>query len=144
MTTWKPTTEISVIIVDIDGTIALKGNRDPYDFDSVSQDKPNTPIVQLVKHLFDSTYSELVFVSGRSEVCRKETVKWLNQQGFSYPILFMRKSDDFRSDETVKQEIYETHIFPAQVDYVFDDRNKVVKMWRDLGFTCLQVAEGDF
>jgi hypothetical protein len=25
-----------------------------------------------------------------------------------------------------------------------DDRNSVVKLWRDLGLTCLQVAEGDF
>lgn len=27
---------------------------------------------------------------------------------------------------------------------VLDDRNKVVKMWRELGLTCLQMAEGDF
>ena len=27
---------------------------------------------------------------------------------------------------------------------VFEDRDRVVKMWRDLGITCFQVAEGDF
>ena len=27
---------------------------------------------------------------------------------------------------------------------VFEDRASVVKMWRDLGITCLQVDEGDF
>ena len=27
---------------------------------------------------------------------------------------------------------------------VLDDRNQVVKMWRENGLTCLQVAEGDF
>jgi hypothetical protein len=26
----------------------------------------------------------------------------------------------------------------------FDDRNSVVKMWRDLGIPCAQVADGDF
>lgn len=144
MTTWKPTKEIDVIIVDIDGTIALRGNRDPYDFNWVSQDKPNTPIVQLVKHLSDSTYCELVFVSGRSEVCRKETTEWLEKHGFMYPILFMRKLNDFRADQIVKKEIYETEIFPARVWFVLDDRNRTVKIWRELGLTCLQVADGDF
>jgi len=27
---------------------------------------------------------------------------------------------------------------------VFDDRDKVVKMWRNQGLRCCQVAEGDF
>ena len=27
---------------------------------------------------------------------------------------------------------------------IFDDRNKVVEMWRRLGITCLQVDDGDF
>ena len=40
-----------------------------------------------------------------------------------------------------------THILikdKYQVDYVLDDRNQVVEMWRSLGLTCLQVADGDF
>lgn len=32
----------------------------------------------------------------------------------------------------------------GRVEIVFDDRNSVVKMWRLLGLTCFQVAEGDF
>jgi hypothetical protein len=27
---------------------------------------------------------------------------------------------------------------------VFDDRQKVVDMWRDMGLTCMQVAPGNF
>lgn len=136
--------EDDVIIVDIDGTIALKGNRDPYDLTLVSQDKPNDKIVWLTKHLNDSSFCNLVFVSGRNEVCRTETTEWLEKHGFMYPILFMRKSNDFRADEIVKKEIYETEIFPARVWFVFDDRNRTVKMWRELGLTCLQVADGNF
>ena len=30
------------------------------------------------------------------------------------------------------------------VKFVLDDRNRVVEMWRSLGLTCLQVADGDF
>ena len=39
-------------------------------------------------------------------------------------------------------------IFPGEkkdrILCVFDDRDKVVKMWRDEGLTCMQVAEGAF
>ena len=31
-----------------------------------------------------------------------------------------------------------------QVLCVFDDRQKVVDMWRELGLTCMQVDKGDF
>jgi hypothetical protein len=30
------------------------------------------------------------------------------------------------------------------IEYVLDDRNQVVDMWRSIGLICLQVAEGDF
>ena len=57
----------------------------------------------------------------------------------------MRKTGDNRKDAIVKREIYETHIKDKyQVDYVLYDRNQVVEMWRSLGLTCLQVADGDF
>ena len=57
----------------------------------------------------------------------------------------MRKSGDNRSDAIVKREIYETHIKDRyQVDYVLDDRYSVVRMWRELRLTVLQVAEGNF
>ena len=32
----------------------------------------------------------------------------------------------------------------GKIDLVFDDRNKVVDMWRNRGTTVVQVAEGDF
>ena len=131
-----------VIIVDIDGTIALKGNRDPYDYALVAEDKPNKKVISVVMQL--ENWNDVVFVSGRSEICRNDTVRWLAQIGFEQPELYMRELNDYRSDEIVKKEIYAKRIFPRNVLCVFDDRNKVVKMWRELGLTCLQVADGDF
>jgi hypothetical protein len=32
----------------------------------------------------------------------------------------------------------------GQIDLIFDDRNKVVDMWRAKGFNVVQVADGDF
>lgn len=132
----------SYIIVDIDGTIAFRGERDPYCWEDVINDEPNKPIISLIMQL--EQWNDLIFVSGRKDLCRNDTITWLNKYGFDDFELHMRRADDYRSDEIVKKEIYEKHIYPRQVRWVFDDRDKVVKMWRELGLTCLQVAEGDF
>lgn len=31
-----------------------------------------------------------------------------------------------------------------RVAFILEDRNSMVKKWRELGFKCLQVADGDF
>jgi hypothetical protein len=57
----------------------------------------------------------------------------------------MRDEGDHRSDEVVKKEIYENYIAPWwDVVCVFEDRNRVVKMWRDIGLLVAQVWDGDF
>ena len=59
--------------------------------------------------------------------------------------ILMRKQGDFRPDEEVKLEIYYNEIEPRyNVIAVFDDRDKVVKMWRENGLMCCQVYYGDF
>ena len=50
-----------------------------------------------------------------------------------------RPDEEFKSDLADKFEE-----FGGKIDIVFDDRNKVVDMWRARGTTCVQVAEGDF
>jgi hypothetical protein len=55
----------------------------------------------------------------------------------------MREAGDKCKDAIVKKELYETHIVPHYtVQFVLDDRDQAVAMWRDLGLTCLQVADG--
>ena len=57
----------------------------------------------------------------------------------------MRKAGDQRSDAIVKREIYEQQIRGKfNVHCVFDDRQSVVDLWRSLGLSCFQVADGDF
>ena len=56
---------------------------------------------------------------------------------------------DFRSDVDVKRELYQENIEDKyDILFVLDDRNSekypVVPMWRELGLTCFQVAEGNF
>lgn len=135
------------IIVNVDGTIARKGDRDIYDYSKVYLDEPIMPIVRLVQGLGKNR--DVIFMSRREEYLYLVTRDWL-LQNLSFASadlfdLFMRPVGDFREDADVKKEIYQTFIEDDFViDYVIDDRNSVVRMWRDLGLTVLRVADGDF
>lgn len=133
----KPT----AIMVDIDGTLAhMNGRRSPFNWKAVGQDDLDETIARLTRY-----YKYVVIMSGRDEVCRPETEKWLAKHGIRYNKLVMRPANDNRADEIIKWELYELHVAPHYIiDFVLDDRNKVVEMWRDHGLKCLQVAEGDF
>ena len=137
---------MKTVIVDLDGTLALKGDRDPYDASRAMEDEANKPICELVEKLHIWHY-EVVFVSGRFEVAREITEDWISAHTSIFrPKLFLRADGDKRKDAIVKREIYEKEIKPnfPPVLFVLDDRDQCVKMWREIGLTCLQVAEGAF
>jgi hypothetical protein len=136
---------VSVVIVDIDGTLAdHDGLRGPYEYARVGLDRPFEPIVRLVKLLAE--HHGIIFVSGREDTARTDTEAWLRRHGIvEWEALHMRPAGDYRKDDLVKRELYEAHIEGRyRVELVLDDRSRVVKMWRALGLTCLQVADGDF
>lgn len=57
----------------------------------------------------------------------------------------MRKNGDYRADDVVKREWLTIGLIPrGRVLCAFDDRKRVVDMWRSEGITCYQVAPGDF
>lgn len=135
------------IICDIDGTIADMGNRHPFDWKSVGNDAPKKPVIDLLKRLsrYQDEFVSIILVSGRSSVCKDETVNWINKNEVPFKKIYMRSEGDNRDDAIVKREIYESCIKGKfNVDFVLDDRNKVVDMWRSLGLTCLQVDYGNF
>jgi predicted kinase len=129
------------IICDLDGTLALIGDRSPYDGASCEKDFVNEP----VRSILQKSGNAIVFVSGREDKSKPQTLAWLEKHGISFDALHMRKSGDMRKDSIVKQEIYEEFILDKyNVAFVLDDRDQVVRVWRDLGLTCLQVDYGDF
>jgi len=135
------------IIVDIDGTVAIRNpeiNREFYDYSKVDTDLPNEDVIRVIRSLWESGH-KILYVSGRDEVCFNKTQRWLLENCPPGVKLLMRKAGDKRKDTIVKRELYDKHIkFDYEVVGVFDDRNSVVEMWRELGLTCFQVAEGDF
>lgn len=133
-------------IFDIDGTLALKKNRGPFEWDKVGQDDLNSPVARLYKMILESDLVvEFFIVSGRDEICRAETEAWLTSNGIIYHALYMRPQSDTRQDAIIKEEIYRKYIEGKyNVLAVFDDRNQTVRKWRELGLSCFQVADGDF
>lgn len=150
-----------IVIVDIDGTISKVGERlkyilqEPKDWDKFYEDSFNDePIIEmlgLVRCLAESY--QIVFCTGRRASCRAKTLKWLETHGptvstynpFRFPQILMRANNDFRHDTEVKPELLEMVGYtPDRVAFILEDRSSMVKKWRELGYTCLQVADGDF
>ncbi|MFG1890172.1 AAA family ATPase [Micromonospora sp. NPDC049051] len=134
-----------IVLVDIDGTVALTVSRSPYDMTRVAEDEPNPAVIAAVRAMHAAGYG-VVFCSGRDATARAATEAWLARHvRIPYLGLHLRAVGDSRKDSVVKREIYEREIAGRyRVVGVFDDRQQVVRMWRALGLTVFQVAEGDF
>ena len=131
--------------MDIDGTIALaESGRSYYDSTRVLEDSVNVPIAEIVK--FYSKQGILIIIaSGRKDDCRADTETWLKCNDIPYNLLLMRSADDSRKDSITKSELYDNNIKGKyEILFVLDDRKQIVDKWRELGLTCLQVADGNF
>lgn len=133
------------VIVDVDGTVAIKhSTRDIHDMSKVHLDLRNEPVIAAVQAA-NRDGMQIVFCSGRDETARLDTVQWLADHVEVPFELWMRPAGDKRKDAIVKRELFDANIRDRYaVQYVIDDRDQVVEMWRGLGLTCLQCAPGDF
>ena len=160
-----------MIVCDLDGTLAdgkhrehfITGETKDWDayFAACGGDTPmvaGTVIGSLIAYGHD-----VEIWSGRGEgpggVNRRTTGWWLHDN-FSFVVpglingspsrhiirkLRMREHKDYTPDEQLKLRwLQETRADGDNIDLVFDDRQKVVDMWRANGVPCFQVAPGDF
>jgi len=150
----------SVVLVDIDGTIANNSHRQhwlkskPANWKAynatMSEDLVIKPMAFMLGYLMMDLSIKVIFVSGREEPYRGITEEWLRDNCINwYDALYMRPKGDYRGDEVVKKEL----LYQAMKDLdfeledilcIFDDRPKVVRVWRELGlfvFDCNQTGE---
>lgn len=146
------------IIVDLDGTLALNKHRyhfidkassqkvdwDAY-FQACDKDAPHTPVIEAISALKDKGFNIHIF-SARGDVVKEKTIQWLKKYNVPFDHLTMREMNSYTPDEELKKQWLLSYYpsYKKDVFCVFDDRDKVVKMWRSMGLTCFQVAEGDF
>jgi hypothetical protein len=134
------------VLVDVDGTLAIRGNRSPFDWSRVGEDQPNPAVVELVQTIAAAGRHRIVVMSGRKEQCRRQTEMWLDAQGVEFAELILRAERDDRPDHKTKADLYRRFVAPRyEVAFVIDDRDSVVRMWRTVfRLTVCQVAYGDF
>ena len=129
-------------------------------YEACDKDEPNKPIIHILEYIGEGKehgsdtpfvdYEGIQIWSGRCESVRKKTETWLRKHVRYYrencPVLKMRPIRDSTPDEILKERWLDEYIASGgdPIEMVFDDRQKVVDMWRRRGITCLQVAEGDF
>jgi predicted kinase len=137
-------TKQKALIVDVDGTLAHMSGRSPFDWSRVGEDSVDDTVADVVR-LHKAAGYDIIIVSGRDAVCRQNTEDWLTSHNIPFDYIYMRAQGDSRKDFIVKREIFDNYIRGHwNVRYVLDDRNSVVKTWREIGLKCFQVAEGDF
>lgn len=162
------------IVIDLDGTMCDKSHREHllpnYDAFHAAcvHDPPNMPMVEVYRCLRFTmaalTQNCIEIWSGRSEGLegriRSDTLDWLRTHvslGFqeSAPTSYfslvtltavrMRPYKDSTPDVDLKYRwLQEARAVNKEPDLVFDDRNRLVEMWRREGIPCFQVAPGDF
>lgn len=139
------------IICDLDGTLAIDQERGWYEYTKVIDDPVDPRLLRIIKNYLKQDI-RVFFLTGREDigVCREMTKRWLeehlgeHENIFDYNLI-MRERGDHRPDQITKKELYENYIKDSyNVLCVFDDRQKVVDMWRKEGLLCCQVAKGDY
>lgn len=155
-------------IFDLDGTLALIQHRRHFVecvdrnkqdwkafYAACVDDAPNEPVIRVMESL--RRFADVWICSGRSDEVRRETVEWLvKHTSFAssdfdsafgtQDILSMRSEGDYTPDDELKRQWLDSMLIDDRWRLIatFDDRDRVVKMWRDAGITCFQVAPGEF
>lgn len=159
------TYKVPLYVFDLDGTLfncdhrthILSGSSEDKwreFYEAGRKDAPIEPIFKLMRSLLTSG-AEVRFWSGRADFTKAFTIDMLAKYGeidksyLEFPgVMELRQYDpvDKRNDDVMKLEIF-NNLDPKDRDRlvcVFEDRQRVVDMWRANGITCLQVAPGDF
>lgn len=151
-----------VYIFDLDDTLAdtshrhhlLTDKEDPECwrrfFAACVHDSPKKDVIRIMETL-ERSGAQIWICTARSDEVYEETVHWLTQNtcfpsGYVRSSLVMRNAKDMRTDVDFKSGWFASlpSAIQRRVAGVFEDRDRVVEMWRGLGLTCFQVAPGDF
>jgi phosphoglycolate phosphatase-like HAD superfamily hydrolase len=124
---------MNTVICDLDGTLfdidhrlyLLEEKRFDEFWAACVDDTPNEWCVTLLRALLASGIN-VIFVSGRNEVARPETIRQLQLLGFGRCKLLMRPAN------------------AIEILFAIEDRARVAEMYRNRGIVVLQCATGDF
>jgi len=136
------------LIVDLDGTLAIfEGVRNGLDFSDVTKDKVNEVVKEvLIMYKKYDRKRKIIVISGRPNTKNvyQQSLFWLKKNKIPFDKLFLVDREGLPDAEN-KNFFYQTKIKDKyQIDFVLEDRKSVVKMWREIGLVCFQVAETNY
>ncbi len=145
------------VVFDLDDTLALiehrkhfiekPSSRWPEFYRACVFDEPNEPVIAVFEALKVNPVYRLEIWTGRSDEVKSQTEEWLAKNGIEPELLIMRPAKDHRKDTLLKEKWLRESIEDNErgMPYmIFEDRDRVVQMWRRYGITCCQVAKGDY
>lgn len=139
----------NIVIFDLDGTLScgkgrlnllpdknkahLTGSWDEFNL-AAGGDKPIVDNILMCNALLKQGF-EIVILTGRCDIAKSITVKWLLDNNVKYNQLIMRSSGDHRKDTEVKESVIKS-IGVNNILCAFDDLEHIAKHMRSLGVTC--------
>ena len=133
-------------VFDIDGVLAdvrhrlhhVEGRPKDWDaFFSAAVDDP--PLAEGVLLAQESAKDcEVVYVTGRPERCRADTLAWFERHGLPPGRLSMRRPRDFRPARVAKLELLRSLSRDRAVAVVVDDDEQVCDAYESAGFRVLR------
>lgn len=151
--------DIHYVLCDLDGTLCDLSHRrhyvreKPKNWKKFFEELPKDTLRKEVYSDVEDTLADarkdkrtyLILVSARPETYRKQTEEWLEKWGVDdYAALIMRRAGDSRDDTIVKNEILDRYFKDkSKIIKVFDDRPRVISMWRDNGLEVVDVGDGE-
>ena len=137
-----------VAVFDIDGVLAdvrhrlhlVEGRPKDWDgfFAAAPDDPPLAEGVQLARASAEDC--DVVYLTGRPERCRADTLAWLDRHGLPPGPLSMRRGRDFRPARIAKLELLQRLARTRTVAVVVDDDAQVCDAYEAAGFRVLRAG----
>lgn len=144
----------NIIICDIDGTLCTDEHRnhllaDPNNrkwdeyFDLCHLDPPVEAVIKCIQSMYAQGF-DIHLMTARVDTVRMKTLDWLANHQVPYHSITFRPAESRVQDNVLKTMWAHELGGPDRVLFVLEDRQRVVDAWRQAGYTCFQVAPGNF
>ncbi|MFF7047178.1 HAD family acid phosphatase [Streptomyces griseorubiginosus] len=135
-----------VAVFDLDNTLADTAHRQrflehkPRDWDAFFAAAPEDPPIPegIALVLASAEECEIVYLTGRPERCRRDTLAWLAAQGLPEGRVHMRRNDDRRPARLTKLEILKRLARTREIRVLVDDDELVCADAERAGFSVVR------